>query len=326
MTPFDPFQVLGIPRDADAVTVRRAYQKLARRHHPDLFPGDPGAERRFEDVARAYHILSSGELRQRYEAGLLEAERRAGRLEPRRARGAPSRFRYESFLEVHAEWLGGEAGEPRGVDLAAELALDFAEAVRGVATSFSVQRERECAACAGAGEELTGEPCERCSGRGRVVDLDRIRVRIPEGVGEGTRLRLPGKGNPPHRVDPVEPAESDHGDLFLTVRVRPHPYFRRRGLDVLADLPVSFAEAALGAEVEVPTIDGPVRVRLPPGTPSGRRFRLRGRGVRLPGGRSGDHYYTVTIAVPERLDDETRALIERLPKADPRGGLPKEPV
>jgi DnaJ-class molecular chaperone len=332
MSPFDPFEVLGIPRDADAVTVRRAYQKLARRYHPDLYPGDPQAEHRFQDVARAYHILSNRELRQRYEAELAEAgeaRSRAARREVLRGRGAPARFRYESFLEVHAEWLAEEPGEPRGEDLATELSLDFAEAVRGVTTSFSVQRERECRECAGQGEQMTGALCDRCAGRGVLVDLDRIRVRIPEGVDDGTRLRLAGKGNPPIAVDPgkaMDPAEPAAGDLFVTVRVRPHPYFRRRGLDVLAELPVTFAEAALGAEVEVPTIEGPVRVRLPPGASGGQRFRLRGRGVSLPDGRSGDHYYTVKVAVPQGLDSETRALIERLPRHDPRAALPKEPL
>ena len=332
MSPFDPYEVLGIPRDADAVTVRRAHQKLARRYHPDLYPGDPQAEHRFEDVARAYHILSDRELRRRYEAERAEAGRLARGPAPRetvRGRGAPARFRYESFLEVHAEWLAEEPEEARGEDLAAELNLDFAEAVRGVTTSFSVQRERQCPECAGQGEEVTGVPCERCAGRGVVVDLDRIRVRIPEGVDDGTRLRLPGKGKPKTTADPGAPAEASGataGDLFLTVRVRPHPYFRRRGLDIQGDLPVTFAEAALGAEIDVPTIDGPVRARLPAGTSGGQRFRLRGRGVSLPDGRAGDHYSTVKIAVPRRIDDETRSLIERLPGHDPRAGLPEDPL
>jgi molecular chaperone DnaJ len=344
MSPFDPYDVLDVPRDADSVTVRRAYQRLARRLHPDLRPGDAEAERRYDEVARAYRILADPELRRRWEAGVAEAGRGGGTFVAAeggasRERGVATRLTLESFLEVHAEWSStegrGEPGEPRGDDLTAELTLDFAEAVRGVTTSFSVQRERECEDCAGEGEELSGAPCERCAGRGVVVDLDRIRVRIPQGVEDGSRLRLPGKGNPPAAREPagasgagepVGPGGGEPGDLFLTVRVRPHPYFHRRGLDVLGDLPVTFAEAALGADVEVPTLDGPVRVRLPAGTSGGQRFRLRGRGVTLPSGRVGDHYYTVKIAVPERVDEETRALIERLPRQDPRAGLPKEPV
>jgi molecular chaperone DnaJ len=322
MSGFDPYEVLDVPRDADGASIRRAYQKLARRNHPDLFPGDPQAERRFEDVARAYHLLSDPERRRRFDAGLLEtgplpAASRAEGEAAGRERGTPARFTYQSFLEVHAEWTSGEPYEARGEDLAAELTLGFAEAIRGVVTSFSVQRERECDACEGAGEELAGQPCERCSGRGRIVDLDRIRVRIPEGVDEGTRLRLPGKGSP-------DPERGESGDLFLTIRVRPHPYFRRRALDILGDLPVTFAEASLGAEIDVPTIDGTVLVRLPAGTSGGQRFRLRGRGVTLPDGRSGDHYYTVRIVVPRDLDEGTRALLDRLPTADPRAGLPKE--
>lgn len=320
---FDPYEVLDVPRDADPVTIRRAYQRLARRHHPDLFPGDVEAERRFDAIARAYHVLADSELRRRFDAGLLEPGRPAGPLSPEpapaRPRPASGRFSYESFLEVHAEWTGAEAGEVRGADLGAELTLDFAEAIRGVTTSFSVQRERLCDECEGSGDDLTGAPCERCAGRGRLVDLDRIRVRIPEGVDQGTRLRLRGKGN-------AGPGDGESGDLFLTVSVRPHPYFRRRELDILADLPVTFAEAALGADVEVPTIDGPVRARLPAGTSGGQRFRLRRRGVTLPDGRAGDHYYTVRIVVPGELDEATRSLVERLPGQNPRAGLPGEPL
>jgi molecular chaperone DnaJ len=322
-TGFDPYEVLGVSQDADSVAIRRAYQRLARRHHPDLFPGDASAERRYDTIARAYHVLSDPELRRRFDAGALPPGRRAAPAGVERAPTQPRqpsvRFSYESFLEVHAEWISSEPTEPPGADLTAELTLDFAEALRGVTTSFSVQRERVCDECDGEGEQLSGAPCGRCSGRGRLVDLDRIRVRIPEGVDEGTRLRLPGKGN-------AAPDEGDSGDLFLTVSVRPHPYFRRRGLDVLADLPVTFAEAALGADVEVPTIDGPVRVRLPAGTSGGQRFRLRGRGVSLPDGRSGDHYYTVRIAVPVDLDEATRSLISRLAADDPRKDLPSKPL
>lgn len=333
MASFDPYRVLDVPEDADTATIRRAYQKLARRLHPDLRPGDREAERRFLEVARAYRLLSNRELRRRYDEGRLDAERRLEELRGARVtritRGAGPHFRYESFLEVHAEWTeagegsGTGAEEARGEDLSAEITLDFAEAVRGVTTSFSVQRERECDECSGAGEELSGEPCEACAGRGVVVDLDRIRVRIPRGVDDGTRLRLPGKGNPPAGADGEAPEEVEHGDLYLTVRVRPHDYFRRSGLDVHGDLPVAFAEAALGAEVEVPTLDGPVHVRLPAGTSGGQRFRLRERGVRRPDGRAGDHYYTIRITVPERLDEESRRLVKRLPRQDPRAGLPK---
>lgn len=321
MPRFDPYQVLEIDRDADPVTIRRSYQKLARRYHPDLYPGDPNAERRFLEIARAYRVLSDPRLRRRYDPVTEEAERGREPSAPGvgRARTATARFTYESFLEVHAEWTSDEQEEGPGDDLTAELTLDFAEAVRGVTTSFSLQRERECRACDGEGDEVSGAPCEACAGRGVVVDLDRIRVRIPAGVDHGTRLRLPGKGNVPAQGGGA-------GDLFLTLAVRPHPYFRRDGLDVHGELPVSFAEATLGADVEVPTLDGPVRVRLPAGTSGGQRFRLRGRGVRLAGGRAGDHYYAVRIVVPREVDEETRRLIERLPGEEPRQGLPKEPV
>jgi len=334
MPAFDPYEVLDIPRDADAAAVRRAYQKLARRHHPDLTPGDSVAHERFERVRWAYRILGDPERRRRFDAGRAEALRRAER--EARVRGAvrTGRIGSESFLEIRAEWMewiDTEQGEgasssstSEGADLEAELTLDFAEAVRGVTRSFSVQRERPCEACDGLGAGAGGGTCTPCAGRGAVVELDRIRVRIPAGVGDGTLLRLPGKGRDP------QPFSGDPGDLRLTVRVRPHPYFHRSGLDVHAEVPITFAEAALGAEIEVPTLDGPVKVRLPGGTQGGQRFRLRERGIRRNGGPVGDHYYTVRIVVPETLDPELEAALRAAARekgdGSPRGDLPREPV
>jgi DnaJ-class molecular chaperone len=157
--------------------------------------------------------------------------------------------------------------------------------------------------------------CDRCGGRGNLVELERVRVRIPRGIEEGARLRVEGKGGP------LGPGRQ--GDLLLTVRVRPHPYFRRRGGDIHADLPITVAEAILGAELEVPTIDGPVRVKVPPGTSAGRVLRLKGRGLALGGATAGDHYCRLAIQVPERVDDTVRELLRRLPEVDPRRGLPK---
>lgn len=319
MTTFDAYEVLEIERDADSITVRRAYQRLARRYHPE-FSTDDAAVRRFREVERAYRILADRELRRRHDAGDLprpfgDRVDRSGAGERRERR----------------EWTGsGDPGRPTSVgplDLVAEVILDFADAVRGSVASLSVQRERGCEECGGRGTSGTRGPgggklpCGRCAGRGVLIDLERVRARLPAGIADGARLRLPGRGRVPRAGEAVPP-----GDLYLVVRVRPHPYFERDGLDVHAELPVTYAEAALGAEIEVPTLDGPVRTRLPAGTPSGQRFRLRERGIRDPSGRVGDHYYRVRIVVPSRIDDETRAMIERLPADDPRAELPKKPV
>lgn len=308
MTSFDAYEILEIERSADSITVRRAYQRLARRYHPE-FSADDAAARRFREVERAYRILADRELRRRYDAGQLPSEE-AGREETGPEPGTPGR-------------LGP-------LDVVAEVTLGFAEAVRGSVASLSVQRERRCEACGGRGTTGrtgpgAGEPCGRCSGHGVLVDLDRVRTRLPAGIADGARLRLRGRGRVPPPAE-ARTSKGAPGDLYLVVRVRPHPYFERRGLDVHVDLPVTFAEAALGAEIDVPTIDGPVRVRLPAGTPGGQRFRLPARGVRGASGEVGDHYYRVRIVVPERVDDETRALIGRLPREDPRAELPGEPL
>jgi len=207
----------------------------------------------------------------------------------------------------------GGASAPPGLSRV-EVELDFAEMVRGTTRSFPLQRETGCPECDGSGRR-GGGLCPRCAGRGAVVELERVRVRIPRGVQHGARLRLVGKGAPlgPDR----------QGDLLIAVRVLPHPYFRRDGDDVHADLPLSLAEAILGADVDVPTVDGPVRVKIPPGTQGGRRIRLRSRGITPSGGEPGDHYCRVTIAVPESADGALRELLQRLDQPDPRRDLPK---
>jgi molecular chaperone DnaJ len=314
MTTFDAYEILEIERDADSITVRRAYQRLARRYHPE-FSTEDAAVRRFREVERAYRILADRELRRRHDAGQIPPSGRArGRgTDDRRARRAPGD--------------SGPEGPLGPLDMVAEVILDFADAVRGSVASLSVQRERGCEECGGRGASGArdaggGElPCGRCSGHGVVIDLERVRTRLPAGIADGARLRLRGRGRVPRAGSAVPP-----GDLYLVVRVRPHPYFERDGLDVHAELPVTYAEAALGAEIEVPTLDGPVLARLPAGTPGGQRFRLRERGIRDASGRVGDHYYRVRIVVPHRVDAEVRALIERLPADDPRAELPKKPL
>lgn len=328
MASFDAYEILEVDRDADAAAVRRAYQKLARRHHPDFAPEDEAAGRRFREVERAYRILGDPELRRRYDAGLLRPEREEPAAPgPRRRVVSASYFEiwteHRSSGRPHERETAGERAErPGALDLVAEVTLDFAEALRGTVASLSVQRERWCEECRGTGVAAAGEgACDRCSGRGVLVDLERVRARLPAAIEDGSRLRLRGRGQPAPPSAPGEP-----GDLFLTVRVRPHAYFRRQGTDVFAELPVTFAEAALGAEVEVPTVDGPVKVRIPPGTQGGQRFRLRGKGARGPDGETGDHYYRVRITVPRRLDEATRELLESLPGEDPRSELPREPL
>lgn len=310
MAPFDPYAVLEVDRSADPVAIRRAYQKLARRYHPHYAPGEAIARQRFREVERAYRILGDPERRRRFDAGEPPGSR-TGRRERLVATG---------YLEIFAA-RGARPEGAVGRDLAAETTITFAEAVRGTVASLSVQREKPCETCRGEPSAGAGPRCERCAGRGVLVDLERVRVRLPSGVEDGAVLRFAGRGQAGRGSE-----AGSSGDLLLTVRVRPHPYFRREGLDVHAELPVTLAEAVLGAEVEVPTIDGPVRVRLPAGTSGGQRFRLRGRGVRRPDGTAGDHHYRVRIVLPRTPGADLKRVCEGMPPEAPRAGLPDEPV
>jgi DnaJ-class molecular chaperone len=317
MPPRDLYEVLEIGPDADDDEVRRAYQKLARRHHPDIRPGDAEAEARFEEVARAFEVLADPELRRRYDA-LREREgqqaaawfARWSESEEVLAGGGGTWVRTARQVEVRR---GPATGAPGGAAGRVEVELDFAEMVNGTTRSFPLQREKACDDCGGSGRRRD-RPCPRCAGRGALVELERVRVRIPRGVEDGARLRLAGKGAP------LGPGLQ--GDLLITVRVRPHPYFRRRGADVHADLPLTLAEAILGAEIAVPTLGGPVKVKVPPGTQGGRHIRLRGRGITPSGGEPGDHYCRVTIAVPDGADPAVKELLARVKQEDPRRDLP----
>ncbi len=312
------YRLLGVPRDADRLTIRRTYQRLARQLHPSLHPGDREAEGRFQAILHAYRVLSDPDRRQSYDQGESAGPepgaapiRRRPSLAPRRLAGQLEELVAELVISREPESTAAA-----DLDIESEVALEFAEAIRGVTTSLSLQLEVPCAECDGQGRRAGGA-CTDCGGRGVLVELDRIRVRFPPGVEHGSRLRVRGNGNP--AVDGGE-----RGDLHITLRVRSHSYFRRRSFDIWAELPLTVAEATLGAEVEVPTIDGPVRVKIPPGTDSGQVFRLRERGVTGPEGRRGHHYYTVQIAVPRDPSGDSRRLLHRLEQPNPRRSLPRE--
>jgi len=319
----DLYEVLGVPRDADADAIKKAYRKLARQLHPDVNPGDGAAEERFKEVSEAYAVLSDAAKKRDYdefgdvslEGGFdAEAARRAreafgARFGPGGAAGRSGGF--EAFFgpggeEMHfggdledlLSRLGGRgrpSGPRRGADLEAELELELREAALGCERRLSLARPT-----------ANGPRTES------------VTVKVPRGMVDGARIRIPGKG-----ADGVGGGPA--GDLHATIRVRPDALFRAEGRDLYIDLPVSFAEATLGAEVEVPTLDGRATLTLPSGTDGGKRLRLRGKGI--PGvGRhaAGDLYGTVRIQVPHELDAEGRRRVEavaELGPLDPRRGL-----
>jgi molecular chaperone DnaJ len=208
-----------------------------------------------------------------------------------------------------------EKGEPAY----GTIEVDFKDAVLGGTATLSLRREKECPTCGGAGQ-VAKSVCSTCRGAGRVPEVERVRIRIPEGTADGGTIRIPGKGGAGLRG-------GEPGDLFVTVRVRPHPYFERSGDDIHGVVPITVKEAYAGAEIEVPTIHGTLRAKIPPGTPGRQKFRLRGKGVKNPKtGETGDHLYTVRIVVPTTRTPagaDAATLLESLYEKPVREGLPK---
>ncbi len=296
----DYYEALGVPRDASLDDIRRAYRNLARRLHPDVSK-EPGAEDRFKAISEAYDVLRDPEKRARYDdfGADWKARQQGGRAENGFDRGSGFRdvrvdFGSGGFGDIFGDIFGGRTGRAgrggfegfsfRGGDQEAELQLSLEEAAAGGRRRLSLGDGRE------------------------------LEVEIPPGTRDGQRIRLPGQGSP-------GTGEGESGDLFLRVRLKPHPRFRVEGRDLYVDLAVSPWEAALGADVPVPTLDGRAKVKVPPGSSSGRRLRLRGQG--LPGGgeSAGDLYAVVMIHVPKKLSRRQRQLFEQLAstsKFDPR--------
>lgn len=300
----DLYEILGVPRDADADALRSAYRKLARRYHPDVNPSDKSAEERFKEISRAYDVLSDPEKRRAYdefgevslEAGFdaKRAREARERFEARFGRagaGAPpgaEGFEFGDLDDLLGRFFGGRGEQAgfrmRGADVAASLELEFLDALRGGTKSLAFARE----------------------GPGGTVATETLNVRIPPGVRDGGRIRIPGRGAPGMGGGPP-------GDLWVRIRVRPHPVFVREGDDLHVRVPISVREAVLGAKVEVPLPDGRATVSVPPGTDSGRKLRLRGKGARDPEtGVAGDLYVDIEIRVPRGLDESAQRRLDEL--------------
>jgi molecular chaperone DnaJ len=370
----DYYAVLGVPKDAPAADIKKAYRKLARDLHPDKNPDNKAAEEKFKAVSEAYDVLSDDTKRKEYdEARSLFGSGGFRGGVPRGGQAGGQGFSFDL-----GDLLGGQAGgglgdvfgglfgnqggrrnttrNPRkGPDLEAEVTLGFADAVRGATVPLRLSTPGSCETCHGSGAApgttpttcsvcggagvtsrnqggfAFAEPCRACRGSGQVVETPcptchgtgvsnkerTLTVRIPAGVKDGQRIRLAGKGAPGDRGGSA-------GDLLVQVHIAPHPVFGRKGDHVTITVPVTFPEAALGANISVPTLDGPVTLKVPAGTSNGRTFRVRGRGVPKKTGSPGDLLVTVEVAVPARLDDEARELLMKYAAAadhDPREHL-----
>jgi molecular chaperone DnaJ len=348
----DYYRVLGVPGSASAKEIKSAFRKLSREYHPDANPGDSAAEERFKEVSSAYDVVGDPERRKEYDevrrlgpaASGFPGGGGFGDGGVQFTDGGDLGDLLGNLFGGAQRRGGGRGGGPhRGQDLETELHLSFEDAAAGVTTTVHLTSDAPCHTCHGSGAKpgttphvcgncggrgtvndnqglfSFSSPCPVCGGRGSIIDepcptcggsgIERrprdVKVRIPAGVDEGQRIRLKGRGGPGRNGGPP-------GDLFVVVRVAPHALFQRKGRDLTITVPITFAEAALGADITVPTLSqGPVTVRIPAGTRSGRTFRAKAKGVVTPKG-AGDLLVTVEVAVPSKLSSAERKAVEAL--------------
>jgi curved DNA-binding protein len=311
----DYFKVLGVERGADADTIKRAFRRLARQHHPDVNPGNKEAEARFKEISEAYEVLSDPDKRRRYEQfGQYWNQVGGGAGGPA---GVDVDFgRYGNFDDFINDLLGRFGGAGAAGFSAPGSGFGFGSGFPGGFSGFQggaggrpADLDAEASISISYGEGFRG--CER----NLAVNDERVQVRIPAGVKDGSRLRIKGKGN-------LQPGTGRRGDLYLTLRLQPHPIWRLDGDQLRAELPLSIDELALGGDVRVATPDGEATVQVPPGMSLGRSLRLKGKGWPLREGR-GDLLLTPTLRLPQTLSDQERQLLEQLRQArsvDPREG------
>jgi molecular chaperone DnaJ len=349
----DYYNLLGISKDASQDDIKKAFRKLARKYHPDLNPGDKSSEEKFKEINEAYAVLSDPEKRTQYDNAGTTFEQFGG-FEGFRGYGGEAGF---DFSDIFGDILGSQSeGVPRhgrGEDLLMRVELTLEDAFRGVTRQLTVNRTSQCSKCGGSGAETsqtcaackgtghvqssrgffrmaqtcpecrgTGRKitsiCKNCGGRGETVNTETLSVKIPAGVDDGSIVKLREKGNAGRGRGPA-------GDLLLEISIRHHPVFTRKGADIYVHLPVTFGEAALGAKVEVPTIDGTSIMKLPPGTQGGQKFKLAGKGFVHPKTKTrGDEFVEIKIAVPKDIPEKAKEaiqVIESLYKKDPRKGM-----
>ena len=280
-TMIDPYEQLGVPRSADAETIKRAYRKLAKQLHPDLNPGNAGVERRFKDISAAYDLLSDPDKRARFDRGEIDGhgnERATFRRGHRASGRAPSEAEemWEMFRQARQGAAGAGAGaRRRGPDVTYSITVDFVAAATGSKRRITLPDQRT------------------------------IEVTVPPGTADGTQLRLKGQGQ-------AGPDGGPAGDAFIDISVEPHAFFVRKGDDIHVDVPITLPEAVLGASITIPTIDGKVSLKVPRGANTGTTLRLKARGIANPKAATrGDQYVTLTVVLPDRQDAELVQFIER---------------
>src|SRR4051794_17865852 len=345
----DPYKTLGVDKKASDDEIKKAYRKLARQYHPDRNPDDPTAEERFKEVQEAYSILSDKDKRKQYDSGGGIFGGGAGGFDPNAFRGGFGGGGAGGFGDILSDLFGRGGGPPRpqaerGRDLEAEVHISFDQAIEGAQVPVTVPVSAPCPTCHGTGAKPgtsptvcprchgrgvesqsqglfsisqpcsecggTGtkieDPCPTCHGSGQTRQVKRYKVNIPAGVRDGSRVRLAGKGEPGRRGGPP-------GDLYVVTRVAESPVFRRKGDNLEVEVPITIPEAIRGATVEVPTLAGSKRIRVPAGTQHGSVQRLRGEGPPKLGGKGrGDIHYRLGIDVPSSLSKEQKEAVDDL--------------
>jgi curved DNA-binding protein len=335
----DYYEVLGVKRDASDEQIRQAYRKLARKHHPDVNPGDKVAEDTFKEINEANEVLSDPEKRKRYDQ-LGPNWKNGAEFTPPPGWGRVnvqfddlgSMFGGGGFSDFFETLFGGTrqaAGKDteqrrrgtrtragRGQDAEAEMEISLEDAHGGGRHRITLQGTRPCAVCGGKGM-TSGVVCTTCRGAGQVLNPKTIDVNIPPAAREGSVIKVSRHG---------QAGASEPGDLYIKLRIKPHPIFAVSGDDTTADVPISASEAVLGATIEVPTIDGKAEVKVPAGSRAGQRMRLRGQGLNKRGGGRGDQYVRLKIVVPTHPTDREKQLYRELSEAsnfNPRDGWEK---
>jgi molecular chaperone DnaJ len=354
----DYYEILGLDRSASETDIKTAYRRLAMKYHPDRNPDDVGAEEKFKEATEAYEVLGDPEKRDAYDRfGHAGVDPSSVGMGGRGFGGSFSDIFSDVFGDIFGAGAGARSSIRRGADLRYTLELDLEQAVRGEDVEIRIPVAAECAECGGSGArpgtspvtcpdcsglgqirvsqgffslqqtcprcrgagKIIREPCRSCGGQGRVQEAKTLAVKVPPGVDTGDRIRLTGEGEAGINGGPP-------GDLYVQVAVREHPIFQRDGRNLYCEVPISIVDAALGGELEVPTLSGRVKLKIPPETQTGRLFRLRGKGVTpVRGGPPGDLLCRVQVETPVQLTAEQKALFRQLKASLERGGSTHAP-